>query len=147
MSASWALEFHDSQVDSIQWSRDECRIHFNKLWLHKRASDQDPRESGWNQKALLVVSGVSMPNEKTGNGIRFPTRIENGTLTVDNTPYGNCVILPLSFSGGIKIEFDFYEESKSMMVFGKNIRIELEGKPEFIEYCRHPDTIFKNGIK
>ena len=121
-----AIEFHDSTFDSCEKEGANVTLRFSAAYIHE--SEGKPgldAGSGWVQEARLHVDGAS----PSGEIPELQCDLWDGNIRLGDDLF-QMVPIPLDYKGTVEINL---EQDGKIRVVGKHVRLELVGKPKYIE--------------
>src|SRR5438270_12995678 len=124
--ANRGMEFHDSTFDGIERDGTNATLRFSSAYIHE--SEGEPggaRGAGWLQEVHLHVSDAQVSVEIPD----LPCRLWDGDISLGGESL-QIVPIPLDYEG--QVEFNL-EQSGHMKVVGTYVRLELKGKPKYVE--------------
>jgi hypothetical protein len=122
-----AMEFHDSTFDGVEREGTDVMLRFSAAYIHQ--SEGEPgvdAGSGWTQELRLQISDASF----SGEMLDPPCDLWDGSVSLDNQRFDNCVPIPLDYRG--RIEVNLVQDGK-LTVVGSRLRVELLGQPKYVE--------------
>ncbi len=121
-----AIEFHDSQLDSIGDSKGTAIVSFSPAYVHESAGDPGwDAGSGWVQEARLHVSDAQV----AGTLSEIPCDVWDGELRIDGTLL-KMLPIPLEREGLVQLTLDC---AANLRISGTAIKLELIGEPTYVE--------------
>ena len=130
-----AIEFHDSNVGSINQENNMLIVNFLELYIHE--SEGEPGvDAGtvWIQPAELIIYNSQI----SGDYPDFPSLLDGGDLQLEDKILQNGAEIPLKFKGKARLLLEFFYGEK-ITIHGSEIELRLLDKPRFIENFPFPD--------
>ena len=106
-----ALELHDSDINSVEVTKNTVRIEFSKAYIWSG-------EKGWGQKVLLIIEDAQLIETP----LEFPVTISDGMLSCTKEQFENILPLPFSEHGICVIDFSFINGER-LEISGQNPRL------------------------
>jgi hypothetical protein len=131
-----AVEFHDSDIASIEIAGAVVAIRFDQAYVHR--SDGVPGRdsgSGWAQAAILILSGV-VPFEHV---LQTSGTLTDGTVRLGEQEYRDLIPVPLSYSGDTSLSLCF-DNGFKVQFRGSSLDFQLVSDPIYIEECPRDDA-------
>jgi hypothetical protein len=122
-----AIEFHDSTLDGVEREGADLALRFSAAYIHQ--SEGKPgvdAGSGWVQAVRLHISDASL----SGEILDLPCDLWDGSISLDNERFDNCVPIPLDYRGRVEVNL---EQDGKLTVIGTRLRVELLGQPKYME--------------
>lgn len=122
-----AIEFHDSTFSGIEREGADFALRFSAAYIHQ--SEGEPgvdAGSGWVQEVRLHISDASLSGEILG----LPCDLWNGSISLDDKRFDNCVPIPLDYRGRVEVNL---EQDGKLTIIGTSLRVELLGQPKYVE--------------
>lgn len=122
-----AIEFHDSTFDGAHWDGTALTLSFSAAYIHQ--SEGKPgvdAGSGWVQELRLHISEAS----RSGEIPDLPCDLWDGSISLDDERFDNCVPIPLDYRGRIEVHL---QQEGALTVVGTRLLVELLGQPQYVE--------------
>jgi len=122
-----AMEFHDSTFDGLHWRGTDLTLTFSAACIHQ--SEGKPgvdAGSGWVQEVRLHISDATL----TGEILDLPCDLYDGSISLDDDRFDNCVPIPLDYRGRIEV---ILEQESRVNAVGTRLLVELVGEPKYVE--------------
>ena len=122
-----AIEFHDSRFDGVEREGADLALRFSAGYIHQ--SEGKPgvdAGSSWVQGLRLLISDASLSGEILG----LPCDLWDGSVSLDDQPFDNCVPIPLDYRGRVEVNL---EQDGKLTVIGTRLQVELLGQPKYVE--------------
>ena len=122
-----AIEFHDSTFDGVEREGADLALRFSAAYIHQ--SEGKPgvdAGSGWVQEVRLHISDAAL----SGVILDLPCDLWDGSISLDNKRFDNCVPIPLDYRGRVEVNL---EHDGKLTVIGARLRVELLGQPTYVE--------------
>jgi len=123
-----ALEFHDSQVGSVEYRNAALLVAFSSAYIH-RSTGRAGIDSGegYVQPAQLLFGEASAKGDlSVCNG-----RLSHGSVHVEGSAL-SLIPVPYSTNGSIKAELVF-ENGEVLAIAAKSLQCSSSGEPRFVE--------------
>lgn len=125
---NYALELHDSRVESLRTNRADLTVQFSAAYLHK--SEGVPGAdagSGWVQEAELIFVGANYgPSIDIGDGW-----IVEGSVCVGGELMS---VLPVPFTAADSVAAHLcFANGSTLKVHATSVCLSLTGKPRYVE--------------
>lgn len=127
MMPNRAMEFHDSTFDGLHWCGTDLTLTFSAAYIHQ--SEGKPgvdAGSGWVQEVRLHISDATL----TGETLDLPCDLYDGSISLDDDRFDNCVPIPLDYRGRIEV---ILEQESRVNAVGTRLLVELLGEPKHVE--------------
>ena len=124
---NWAIEFHDSTFDGVEVEGTDLVLRFSAAYLHQ--SEGKPgvdAGSDWVQEVRLHISDASL----SGEILDLPCDLWDGSISLDNERFDNCVPIPLDHRGRVEVSL---EQDGKLTIIGTRLRVELLGQAKYVE--------------
>jgi hypothetical protein len=121
-----AIEFHDSTFDSLERDGANVTLRFSEAYIHE--SNGEPgmaAGSGWVQEVRIHIGGASLSGEIP----ELPCDLWDGNIRLGGDLF-QMVPIPLDYKGTVEINL---EQKGKIRVVGTSLRLELIGKPKYVE--------------
>jgi hypothetical protein len=123
-----ALEFHDSEVSTVQSKDRDLSILFSAAYVHRSEGEQGvDAGSGYAQALEILLQRASWSGELGA----CLGRLSNGYLSSGGQRL-SLVPLPYEFDGPISVELVF-QNGESLTATAERVVIRFLGEPRFVE--------------
>lgn len=121
-----AIEFHDSQLDTLRKIGTTAILYFSPAYIHESSGEPGwDAGSGWVQEVRLHVLNAQV----TGTLSELPCNIWHGELRIDGTLF-KMIPIPFERKGEVKLQL---ECAANIFLSGTAIRLELIGEATYVE--------------
>ena len=123
-----ALEFHDSNVLTVEADAGSVRVLFSAAYVHR--SERTPgidSGDGYVQEVVLHITNATwkgLPEECVG-------KISDGDLLIAGAPL-RLVPLPFEATGEVRLELQF-TNGATLLASGTSVRLRHLDEPRFVE--------------
>ena len=117
----YSVELHDSRVSAIIQELTVTKISLRHAYIHRDGK-------GWSQDVDIVI-GASVVE---GVQPDYPATLNDGKMMTTLGPYHNLLELPLSASGPVNLELEFFS-GNIVKIVGMAVEVAVLGVPVFIE--------------
>jgi hypothetical protein len=127
MPMNTALEFHDSQVSSVEAVADKLQIAFSSAFVHRSGGKPGDAASGYIRPVEVLLSGATWAgplNDCVG-------KLSGGQLAVAGEPFA-LVPLPSEHVGQISLELVF-ANGAMLTATATSLLVRFSGEPHFVE--------------
>lgn len=133
-----AIEMHDSELAAVERDGPRLKIHLTPAYIHKSPGRPaiDPG-SGWTQNLTLQIEEGTVE----GTIPEMPCVLSDGTLTIGEIQWNNCIPLPVQGVGNVELILKIMWGGEVSFT-GKRIFSVLVGEPRYVE--EFPGTIKGN---
>jgi hypothetical protein len=125
-----AIEMHDSECLAVAVDEEGRGSVLLDAYVHRTAGEPgvSPGEGGV-QRIRMKMDAVAVEGDV---GV-LPAYVYEGSLTVGNSVQDNMVPFPAAYPETVRLSMMLSDDARVMLVSGKEISIEVEGKFRFIE--------------
>ena len=124
-----AIEFHDSEVSTVEITGDRIRIHFSAAYVHQSAGQPGiDAGSGYTQAVDVCMSEAAL----VGSQRESIGSVSDGDLVANGQSMKNVVPLPFEAIGTIKLNLQFCNGTL-ISVEAKSVTIRQVGQARFVE--------------
>jgi hypothetical protein len=121
------MEFHDSTFDGVERDGRDLALRFSAAYIHQSEGRPGVNAgSGWVQELRLQISDASL----TGGIPDLPCDLWDGSISLDDTKFENCIPIPLDYRGRVEVNL---EQASKLKVIGTRLRVELCGVAKYVE--------------
>ncbi|MFC5527223.1 hypothetical protein ACFPPA_15890 [Rhodanobacter ginsengisoli] len=117
----YSIELHDSTISGIESRDGSIIIKFSRAYVHLDGK-------GWAQEAEIRVCSATVGGEQ----VDYPAKVGDGKLVTEDGPYHNLLMLPLSTTGPVNLEIEFFS-GKVVRISGTGIDVTLKGRRTLLE--------------
>jgi hypothetical protein len=126
-----SLEIHDSTLSGIDYVGADIVVRLAPAYIHR--SEGPPgidRGSGWLQDIDLVVHAGVVECSPS----QMPCWLADGSLTIGDTNWNNCVPIPLAASGVVTLSA-ITENSERLVIRGTGVKSVSRRELRYVEEC------------
>jgi hypothetical protein len=126
-----SLEIHDSTLAGVDYVGGDVVVRLAPAYIHR--SERRPgidRGSGWLQDIDLVVHAGVVECSPS----QMPCWLADGSLTIGDTNWNNCVPIPLAASGVVTLSA-ITENSERLVIRGSGVETVSRGEFRYVEEC------------
>ena len=124
-----AVEFHDSEVESIRSSDTQISIRLAPAYIHEsRGLPGIDNGTVLLQDADLIVVDGTIDSDLPS----LPCLLSTARIEIDGRVFSNCLPIPFHQSGSVTIELDFMFE-RIITIRGREVELKLIGPRTYLE--------------